>query len=389
LPTTQYKSLSNKNENNNKLSKKSIIEKNYFSIKQKFSMKNKKATKEVSQARNRLFARLALAAKRAKERGGKPFIFHFLTTLRCNCECESCLWKDNAVKNELSLEEIRRIYLEARKAGFFITLLWGGEPTLRKDIADIIKFAKHQATFNFVGMVTNGYLIPERISEFGEDLDLILMSLDSPIQEEHDKIRVLPGLYSKIMESVDIIKNNYPHISLQFSFSISNYNIHRVDEMITLGDRLEVPIAFNVINTIRHYSTEDIDEKGQLSAKDQEISDAFSRILEAKKSGSHVLNSEMYLKHFIGGKKPYRCHARKVFMFVNSNGDIENCLRLNNPIANLREISVEEAMNLPQFQQYLKETENCDSCNSPTMIDTSYVWEDWSLITKSGGISFG
>ena len=352
-------------------------------------MRQNTTSEEIIRQKNNLIARLAIAAKKAKDSGGKPFIFHFLTTLRCNCDCESCLWKDNSVKNELSLEEIKRIYLEAKEAGFFITLLWGGEPTLRRDITEIIKFAKYKANFDFVGMVTNGYLIPERISEFGDDLNLILMSLDSPIQEEHDKIRNLPGLYGKIMESVDLIKNDYPHISLQFSFSISKYNIHRVDEMIAFGDRLDVPIAFNVINTIRHYSTGDVDEKGEISATQEEISDVFSRILESKKNGSRILNSEMYLEHFIGGKKPYRCHTRKVFMFVNSNGDIEDCLRLDKPIANLREISVKMAMDLPRFQQYLKDTEKCDSCNSPTMIDTSYVWEDWSLIMKSGGISFG
>ena len=353
------------------------------------SMDQKITNKETTRQKNELFTKLAIAAKQAKDSGGKPFVFHFLTTLRCNCDCESCLWKDNSVKNELSLKEIKRIYLEARDAGFFISILWGGEPTLRRDITNIIKFAKNEAGFAFIGMVTNGYLIPKRISEFGDDLDLILMSLDSPIQEEHDKIRNLPGLYDKIIESVKIIKDNYPHISLQFSFSISKYNIHRIGKIIALGDNLEVPIAFNVINTIRHYSTGDVDEKGELSATDQEISDAFSRILESKRSGSHILNSEMYLKHFIGGKKPYRCHTKKVFMFVNSNGDIEDCLRLDKPIANLREISVKNAMNLPGFQKNLKDTEKCYSCNSPTMIDTSYVWEDWSLIMKSGGITFG
>ena len=352
-------------------------------------MEQKITPKEIKQQKSKLFARLALAAKKAKDSGGRPFIFHFLTTLHCNCDCESCLWKDNSIKNELTLEEIKRIYLEAKEEGFLITLLWGGEPTLRKDITDIIQFAKHEADFAFIGMVTNGFLIPKRISEFGDDLDLILMSLDSPIREEHDKIRKLPGLYDNIMKSVEIIKRDYPLISLQFSFSISKYNIHRVDEMIALGDEREIPIAFNVINTIRHYFSGDIDEKGELSATDQEISDAFSRILKAKKNGSHILNSEMYLKHFLGGKKPYRCHARKVFMFVNSNGDIEDCLRLDKPIANLRKISVKNAMSLPRFQQYLKDTEKCNSCNSPTMIDTSYAWEDWSLLTKSGGISFG
>lgn len=49
--------------------------------------------------------------------------------------------------------------------------------------------------------------------------------------------------------------------------------------------------------------------------------------------------------------------------------------------------AIKEAMLLPRFKQYLKDTENCDS--TPTMIDTSYVWEDWSLLAKSGGISFG
>jgi MoaA/NifB/PqqE/SkfB family radical SAM enzyme len=352
-------------------------------------MDQKLSPREIKRRKSRLIARLALAAKKAKDIGGKPFIFHFLTTLRCNCDCESCFWKDNSVKNELTLEEIKRIYMEASEEGFLVSILWGGEPTLRKDLADIIKFAKHEANFAFIGMVTNGFLLPKRISEFGDDLDLILISLDSPIQEEHEKIRRLPGLYDNIMKSIEIIKRDYPLISLQFSFSISKYNVHRVDEMIALGDKLEVPIAFNVINTIRHYSTGVIDEKGELSASDQEISTVFERILKAKKNGSHILNSEMYLKHFIGGKKPYRCHARKVFMFVNSNGDIENCLQLDKPLANLREISVSNAMSLPAFQKYLRSTENCDSCNSPTMIDTSYTWEDWSLLTKPGGISFG
>lgn len=352
-------------------------------------MKKELTPKEIKQYKRRQIGRLANAAKQAKESGGKPFIFHFLTTLKCNCNCESCFWKDNAVKNELTLDEIKRIYLEAKDAGFLLSILWGGEPTLRKDITEIIKFAKKEANFAFIGMVTNGYLLPTRIREFGDDLDLILLSLDSPRGEEHDKIRVLPGLYDKIMEAVDIIKEDFPLISLQFSFSISKYNIHRVDEMITLGDNLDIPMAFNVINTMRHYSTGVVDEKEVLAASSDEISNAFSKILKAKKNGSRVLCSGMYLKHFIGGKKPYRCHAKKVFMFVNSNGDIENCLQLDKPIANLREISVNEVLELPRFKKFIKDTENCYTCNSPTMIDTSYIWEDFTLLSKAGGISFG
>lgn len=350
---------------------------------------HKLTQKEINRYKKEYIGRLAVAAKLAKDRGDRPFIFHFLTTLKCNCECESCLWKDNTAKGELSSDEIKRMYLEAKDAGFIMTVLWGGEPTLRKDLSEIIHFIRKEADFAFIAMVTNGFLIPKQIHEYGANLNLILISLDSPIREEHDRIRGLKGLYDKVMESVSIIKKDFPLISLQFSFSISKYNIHRVDEMINLGDKLEVPVAFNVINTIQHYSYGDINKKGTLSATDEEISNSFKKILEAKKNGSKILNSEMYLNHFIGGKKKYHCHARKVFMYVNYNGDIENCLELDKPIANLRFMPVKDALELSQFKQYLKNVEKCDSCNSPTMIDTSYFWEDLSLLTKSGGISFG
>jgi MoaA/NifB/PqqE/SkfB family radical SAM enzyme len=345
--------------------------------------------RQIKKKKKQQIANIALAAKIAKENNGRPFIFHFLTTLRCNCDCETCLWKDNTKKDELTLEEIKHIYSEAKEAGFVVTILWGGEPLIRKDITDIIKFVKRELKFTIVGIVTNGWFLPEKIKEIGEDLDFILISLDSPRAQEHDQIRGLTGLYDKIMHSINIIKANYPLISLQFSFSISKYNINRIEEMIKLSDKIGIPVAFNIINTIRHYSHGDVDEKGELSASDEDISKTFERILDAKANGSKILNSEMYLNHFIEGKKQYACHTRKVFMFVNYNGDVENCLQLDKPIANLRQISVNELVSLPEFVQFIKKSEKCYSCNSPTMIDTSYLWDDISLLTKSGGISFG
>jgi MoaA/NifB/PqqE/SkfB family radical SAM enzyme len=352
-------------------------------------MEQELISKQIKRKKKQQIAELALAAKTAKENDGKPFIFHFLTTLKCNCDCETCLWKNNTQKDELTLEEIKRIYLEAKEAGFLVTILWGGEPLIRKDITEIIKFVKSELKFTIVGIVTNGWFLPDKIKEFGDDLDFILISLDSPRPVEHNQIRGLPGLYDKIMNSVTIIKESYPLISLQFSFTISKYNINRVEEMIILSDKIGIPVAFNVINTIRHYSYGDVDEKGMLSASDNDISKAFERILDAKKNGSKILNSEMYLNHFIGGKKQYICHTKKVFMFVNYNGDIENCLQIDKPLANLRQTSVREVLQLPQFIKFIKESEKCYSCNSPTMIDTSYLWDDMRLLTKSGGISFG
>ncbi|MFW9951267.1 MAG: radical SAM protein [Candidatus Thorarchaeota archaeon] len=352
-------------------------------------MEQESIIKQIKSKRRLQLAKLAQTAKAAKDSNYKPFIFHFLTTLKCNCSCETCLWKDNTKRGELTLEEIKKVYSEAMEAGFLVTILWGGEPLIRNDISEIIQFAKNKCKFIIVGIVTNGWFLPEKINKIGNNLDFILISLDSPRPKEHDQIRGLKGLYDKIMESIKIIKMKYPLISLQFSFSISKYNINRVEEMIDLSNKIDVPVAFNVINTSRHFSTGSIDEKGSLSANEDELSIIFQKILEAKRNGAKIVNSELYLKHFIGGKKLYHCHTKKVFLFVNSNGDIENCLELDKPIANLKETPISKALQLPIFKDFVKKCEECNSCNSPTMIDTSYIWNDVSLLTKSGGISFG
>jgi len=51
-------------------------------------MKKTLTPKEIKRYKRGKIVRLAVAAKEGKDRGGKPFIFHFLTTLKCNCNCE-------------------------------------------------------------------------------------------------------------------------------------------------------------------------------------------------------------------------------------------------------------------------------------------------------------
>jgi len=75
-----------------------------------------------------------------------------------------------------------RIYLEAKNAGFLVSILWGGEPTLRKDLTEIIQFAKNEANFAFIGMVTNGFfasLYIQKISAkaMGRGMGIIMILL--------------------------------------------------------------------------------------------------------------------------------------------------------------------------------------------------------------------
>jgi MoaA/NifB/PqqE/SkfB family radical SAM enzyme len=114
-----------------------------------------------------------------------------------------------------------------------------------------------------------------------------------------------------------------------------------------------------------------------------------AHLLEKKRAGAPILNSELYFRYFIEGQPGYRCHFPKLAMSVDGRGYVEDCLNLERPIANIRETPLNEIMKLQRFAQLRQDAEKCSSCNSPTMVDLSHVWETPQLIFERGGIAIG
>ncbi len=120
-----------------------------------------------------------------------------------------------------------------------------------------------------------------------------------------------------------------------------------------------------------------------------EQQEVCTRLLEKKRAGSPIVNSEMYFKYFADGRPGYRCHFPKLAMSVDGRGYVEDCLNLDTPIANIREMPLKAIMELRRFKQLRVDAENCSSCNSPTMVDLSHVWENPQLLFEGGGIAVG
>src|SRR5512143_2450510 len=101
-------------------------------------------------------------------------------TNRCQCNCKHCGVSKlrEAIKGELSLEHIDLLFQDFRLAGCLVVDLFGGEPTLRHDLFDII--ARGKSYGFFVSLETNGYVIDQaymkRLAATG--LDQIYLSLD-------------------------------------------------------------------------------------------------------------------------------------------------------------------------------------------------------------------
>ena len=319
---------------------------------------------------------------------GRPFIIGHLITQRCMCNCRSCLWKHNDYE-DVPFEDIRRFYAQAAEEGFLATAFSGGEPFLRKDLGEIVKFVKEDADMGIL-LFTTGWFLEERMDEVLPYVDMLVLSLDSARPQSHDTIRGLPGLFDRLMKGVDLVNEKYPDVSKQFNVCVQKGIAEEIDDLIALAKEKGLQMSFDVISEYRHGEGDTHFVVTDMGLPLQELRGVCAYLLEKKREGAPILNSELYFKYFVDGKPGYKCHLPKLAIcMLDGRGYVEDCLNLDSPIANIREMTLREIMELPRFKQLRVDAEACCSCNSPTMVDLSHLWENPQLVFEQGGIALG
>src|SRR5690242_9418181 len=104
-------------------------------------------------------------------------------TERCNFRCEYCLPDGCAVEPgpaPLSVEEIGRLARGLAAVGVERVRLTGGEPTLRRDVSDIVRVIAATPGIAKVGLTTNGYRLDALVPELrAAGLNMLNVSVDS------------------------------------------------------------------------------------------------------------------------------------------------------------------------------------------------------------------
>lgn len=112
-------------------------------------------------------------------------------TNACNAHCIMCPPVIHMGKDFIEQKLYEKIITEASEMGIRKLTLAGGEPLLDKRIFDKIRLAKAK-NFRFVHMFTNGAALNETngIKLIESELDSLTISIDSPLKEEYEKIRI-------------------------------------------------------------------------------------------------------------------------------------------------------------------------------------------------------
>lgn len=169
----------------------------------------------------------------------------------CNNNCIFCCnsIRRKHIKDE-STVEIKRKILVAKKSGSTYLELIGGEPTIRKDIFEIVRFAK-KLNFGTIIFATNGRMFSnkefaKRIIEAG--INQIVFSIHGHNSKLHDSLTRVPGSFKELKKGIKnleemgfnnigsnttIVKQNYKYLvgigKLIFNLGIRNSEFIFVD----------------------------------------------------------------------------------------------------------------------------------------------------------------
>jgi radical SAM protein with 4Fe4S-binding SPASM domain len=137
---------------------------------------------------------------------GVPFSAQVDLTYRCNEQCVHC-YLDHDDHGEMTTAEIKQLLKEMADAGVFILTFSGGEIFLRKDLFEILEWAR-ALTF-CIKLKTNAVLIREAQAARLRDLGVasIQISIYSHRPEVHDAITLVPGSLRRSINAVRFLKS--------------------------------------------------------------------------------------------------------------------------------------------------------------------------------------
>ena len=175
------------------------------------------------------------------EAHGIPISVHLDLTWKCNEGCVHC-YLDHSVGGDMDTTEIKGVLDQLAAAGAMFLTLSGGEIMLRKDIFEIVAYAR-SLLFD-VRLKTNGILIGEQEADRFAELGVreVNISIYSHLPEAHDAITRVPGSFARSIEAVKRLRGRGLAVEIRVSVMKGGANYTRLR---ALAEELGVRIRYD------------------------------------------------------------------------------------------------------------------------------------------------
>ena len=186
---------------------------------------------------------------RVASRGHVPLSVLFEVTHRCNLGCQHCyltegpVGRPKPIRQELSLEEIRRVFDQLAEAGTLFLTLSGGEVFMRRDFLQIVAHARSRG-FSITVFTTGTLLTPETATELADLHPLsVEVSIYSARPEVHDRVTRIPGSHARSLRALRLLKER--GVIILIKSPLMSLNSGEYHGIVELAEELEAGYAFD------------------------------------------------------------------------------------------------------------------------------------------------
>lgn len=281
------------------------------------------------------------AQKNAEKYGCNiPWLILMDPTSACNMHCTGCWAAEYGNKLNLSFDEIDDIIRQGKEMGIYMYIYTGGEPLVRKK--DLIRLCEKHDDCIFL-CFTNATLIDEAFADEMLRVRNFVPAISLEGDEAATDGRRGQGTYRKVLRAMELLHERKLLYGISSCYTSANYDSitseEYYDQLIRMG-------AYFI--WYFHYMPVGNDAAPELLPSPEQRETVYRRIrkLRAEKPlfAMDFQNDAEYVGGCIAGGRRY--------LHINAGGDVDPCVFIHYSNANIREVSLLEALQSPIFMAY-------------------------------------
>ena len=272
-----------------------------------------------------------------------PWLLLIDPTSACNLHCTGCWAAEYGHTMSLTYDELDSIITQGKELGIYLYMYTGGEPLVRK--ADIIKLCEKHNDCAFHAF-TNGTLVDDAFCEEMDRVGNLSLSISLEGYEEVNDGRRGQGVFDKVMKAMDTLKAHGQIFGTSICYTRANIDTVTSDEFLDMIIDKGGRYAWYF-----HYMPVGNEAAVELLPTKEQREYMYHRIREirGKEGGKQIFafdfqNDGEFVGGCIAGGRNY-CH-------INPNGDVEPCVFIHYSGANIKELSLLDALRQPLFMAY-------------------------------------
>ena len=279
-----------------------------------------------------------------------------ISTFRCNSRCQMCyIWQNPTdPKEEISLETIDKL-----PDGFDNLNVSGGEPTLRKDLAEIIEIVHPKARVTEIS--SNGQH-PERLIQIIKKFPdvKVRFSLEGD-EETNNRIRGERDGYRKKVEGLRLLREA-GGTDLGFAIVIQDENVEQLLPLYEMATSEGFELATSTLHNAWQFYKNDnyFYDRYSVAREVEALIEQMLRSWSVKQWFRGYLNLGL-IEKILGHDRLIPCTAAADFAFVDPWSDVWGCnVRTDLPMGNLERQTWDDIMHSTASAEARVKVAKCD-----------------------------